>query len=81
MGCLELEPIVNGLMKKFSDRVRFVRIFIRSRQALALQKELGILGAPELYLIDPSGHVLHIWDESISIPELEQALQAIGEAQ
>ena len=81
MGCLAVAPIVDGISKKYADRVHFVRINIHNRQSLALQKELGFLGAPELYLIDPGGHVLHNWGESVSATELEQALQAIGQTQ
>ena len=81
MGCIELEPIVDGLTKKYADRVRFLRLNIHNRQSLALQKELGFVAAPEIYLIDPSGHVLHDWSDSISATELEQALQAIGQTQ
>ncbi len=69
---------MNGVLKKYTNRVRFVRVNIHGPQTLALQKQLGFSASPELYLVDPAGHVLHYWGESIDPVELEQALQAIS---
>ncbi len=70
-----------GLTKKYADRVQLLRLNVHNRQTLELQKELGFSATPEFYLVDPGGHVLHYWGGSISAAELEQALQAIGQAQ
>ena len=72
-----MTPVVNGLMKKYSDRVRFVRINIHVPQTLALQKQLGFSATPEFYLVDPAGHVLHYWGGEIDLAQLENLVKSL----
>lgn len=64
-------------MKNYTDRVRFVRLNIHDKATLDLQTQLGFTTTPEFYLIDPQGHVLRNWDESVDLTELEQTIQAL----
>jgi hypothetical protein len=73
-------PIVNGLMKHYADRVRFVRLNIHDPRSFELQTELGFSTTPEFYLIDPQGRVERKWDETVDPAELEQTVQAIPAA-
>ena len=69
---------MNGLMKKYADRARFVRVNIHAPQSLTLLKQLGFSASPEFYLVDPMGHVLHYWGgDGIDLAELEQAIKAL----
>jgi hypothetical protein len=70
-------PVVNGLMKNYTDRVRFVRVNIRHPQAAELQTLLGFNATPEFYLIDPQGRVECRWDDSVDLAELEQTIKAL----
>ena len=64
-------------MKKYPDRVRFVRINIHTPQSFALQKQLGFSATPEFYLVDPAGHVLHYWGEEIDLAQLENLVKSL----
>ena len=64
-------------MKKYTDRVSFVRVNIHDPASYALQTELGFNTTPEFYLIDPQGHIQHKWDESVDLKELEKTVQAL----
>ena len=64
-------------MKKYADRARFVRVNIHVPQTRALQKQLGFSATPEFYLVDPAGHVLHYWGETIDPAELEQIVKSL----
>jgi thiol-disulfide isomerase/thioredoxin len=75
--CRELAPVVNGLMKNYTDRVRFVRLNIHDKATFDLQSQLGFSTTPEFYLIDPQGRVEHKWDESVDLQELEQTVKAL----
>jgi hypothetical protein len=70
-------PIVNGLMKQYTDRVAFVRVNIRHPQSAELQAQLGFSATPEFYLIDPQGRVERKWDETVDVAELEKTIQAL----
>jgi hypothetical protein len=70
-------PIVNGLMKKYTDRVHFVRLNIHDKATLELQTQIGFNTTPEFYLIDPQGHVERKWDETVELDELEQTINAL----
>ena len=72
-----MAPVVNGLMKKYTDRVRFVRLNIHDKTTFELQKQLGFNATPEFYLIDPQGRVERQWDESVDLAELEKTVQAL----
>ena len=73
-----MAPIVNGLMKNYTDRVRFVRLNIHDKATFELQTQLGFSTTPEFYLIDPQGRVERRWDESVDVDELEQTIQALS---
>ncbi len=69
---------MNGLMKKYKDRARFVRLNIHTPQSFALKKQLGFSATPEFYLVDPKGHVLHYWGgDSIDLAGLEEMVKAL----
>jgi len=70
-------PVVNGLMKNYTDRVHFVRVNIRHPQSAELRTQLGFSATPEFYLIDPQGKVLRQWDETVDVAELEETIRAI----
>jgi hypothetical protein len=70
-------PVVNGLMKHYTDRARFVRLNIHDKATLEWQNRLGFSTTPELYLIDPQGQVVRRWDETIDMDELEQTIKAL----
>jgi hypothetical protein len=71
-------PVVNGLMKKYTDRARFVTINIHASQTRALQKQLGFSASPEFYLVDPAGHVLHYWGgDTVDLSDLENLIKAL----
>ncbi len=71
-------PVVHGLMKKYTDRARFVTVNIHVSQSRALLKQLGFSASPEFYLVDPAGHVLHYWGgDAIDLSELETLLKAL----
>ena len=72
-----MAPIVNGLMKKYVDRIRFVRLNIHDKTTFKLQKQFGFNTTPEFYLVDPAGRVERQWDESIELTELEQTIKAL----
>ena len=67
-------------MKNYTDRVRFVRVNFHDPKTFDLQTTLGFNTTPEFYLVDPQGHVLHHWDESVDLAELEHTVQAISPA-
>lgn len=71
---------MNGLMKKYTDRAAFVRVNIHDPTTFELQTQLGFNATPEFYLIDPQGHVVHHWDDSIDLVELEETIRAIAPA-
>ena len=75
-----MAPIVNGLMKNYTDRVRFVRVNIRHPQAAELRTELGFSATPEFYLVDPQGRVERKWEDPVDIAELEQTIKALPPA-
>ncbi len=64
-------------MTKYTDRVRFVRLNIHDKTTFEVQAKLGFSTTPELYLIDPQGHVERKWDESVDLAELEQTIKAL----
>ncbi len=69
---------MNGLMKKYTDRARFVRVNIHAPQSTAVKKQLGFSASPEFYLVDPTGQVLHYWGgDDIDLAELERAIKAL----
>jgi hypothetical protein len=70
-------PVVNGLMKNYTDRVSFVRVNIRHAQFAELRTQLGFSATPEFYLIDPQGRVERKWDDSVDLAELEQTIKAL----
>ena len=71
-------PVVNGLMKKYTDRVRFVTVNIHASQSRALQRQLGFSASPEFYLVDPTGQVLHYWGgDTVDLSELENLIKAL----
>ena len=71
-------PVVNGLMKKYTDRARFVTVNIHISRSRALQRQLKFSASPEFYLVDPVGHVLHDWGgDAIDLSELENLLKAL----
>jgi hypothetical protein len=72
-----LAPIVNGLMKNYTDRARLVRVNILDPATRALQTEFGFSATPEFYLLDPQGKVVYFWDDGIDLADLEAKLQAI----
>ena len=72
-----MAPVVNGLMKQYTDRVRFVRVNIRHPQAAELRTLLGFTATPEFYLIDPQGRVERKWEDPVDVDELEQTIQAL----
>ena len=72
-----MAPIVNGLMKNYTDRVRFVRLNIHDKVTFDLQTQLGFSTTPEFYLIDPQGRVERRWDESVNLGELEQTIKTL----
>ena len=73
-----MAPIVNGLMKNYTDRVRFVRLNIHDKATFELQTHLGFSTTPEFFLIDPQGRVERKWDETVDVDELEQTIQALS---
>ena len=74
-------PVVHGLMKKYTDRARFVTVNIHVSEYSALLKQLGFSASPEFYLVDPAGHVLHYWGgDAIDLSELETLLKALPPA-
>lgn len=75
-----MAPVVNGLMKKYTDRAAFVRVNIHDPQSFDLQIQLGFNATPEFYLIDPQGRVERMWDDSIDLAELEKTIRAISPA-
>jgi hypothetical protein len=64
-------------MKQYADRLAFVRVNIHDPQSFDLQTSLGFNATPEFYLIDPQGRVIHKWDDSIELQELEQTIKAL----
>ena len=80
MTCREVAPIVNGLMKNYTDRVRFVRLNIHDKATFELQTQLGFSTTPEFYLMDPQGRVERSWDETVDVAELEQTIKALPPA-
>ena len=75
-----MAPVVNGLMKKYTDRVAFVRVNIHDPKTFDLQTQLGFNATPEFYLVDPQGNVKHKWDDSIDLAELEKTIRALSPA-
>ncbi len=72
-----MAPIVNGLMKNYTDRVHFVRVNIRLPQSAELRDQLGFEATPELYLIDPQGHIARKWEDPVDLAELERTIKAL----
>ena len=72
-----MAPVVNGLMKNYTDRVRFVRLNIHDKATLELQTQLGFNTTPEFYLIDPQGRIERKWDETVNLAELEQTVKGL----
>ena len=65
-------------MKKYAGRARFVRVNIHTPQSSDLKKQLGFSASPELYLVDPAGHVLHYWGgDLMDLADLEEAIKAL----
>jgi hypothetical protein len=75
-----LAPVVNGLMKKYTDRATFVRVNIHDPTSFDLQTQLGFSATPEFYLIDPQGRIERHWDDSLDLAELEKTIQALSPA-
>ena len=69
---------MHGLSQTYGDRIKFVRINIRDPKYAPLKAKLGDLVAPSFFLIDPKGQVLGSWDDSLSIDDVKQALDAVG---
>jgi hypothetical protein len=68
------------MMKKYQDRVRFVRLNIHDKATFALQTELGFNTTPEFYLLDPTGRIERKWDETVDLAELEETIQRLEPA-
>jgi hypothetical protein len=69
---------VSGLAKTYGDRVKFVRVNIHDPKTAALQAELGFTTTPEFFLLDPKGHILHYWDEDLTIEAVGQVLKTLS---
>ncbi len=74
---------MNGLEGAYGDRLRVVRVNVRSRDSLPLRERFGVTAIPELFLVDRAGTVVGYWDEIDSLEQLKADVDRImagGEA-
>ncbi len=62
----------------YGNRLKFVRINVRSPKYAALREKLGYVIAPTFFLLDPKGQVLREWDETLSADDVKQVLDQLG---
>jgi hypothetical protein len=78
--CREIKPIVDGLERKYGDRITFMRANIHNSKNQDLMDDLGFSTTPYIVLVDANANVLKTWDETISADEvsvfLDQTLAA-----
>jgi hypothetical protein len=72
-------PIVHGLEKEYGDRIEFVRVNILHPESAALMERFSFSATPEFYLVDGSGKIIAVWDDTIEAEAVravfDQALQ------
>lgn len=66
-------PIVHGLEKAYGDRISFVRANILLAENEPLMEQYGFSATPEFYLVDGSGRVIAVWDDTLTAAALREA--------
>ena len=74
---------MSGLEKTYSDRISFTRVNIMNPNNQALMDHYGFTTAPELFLVNPDGRIINVWDDLVTSADLKQAFDSAlrGESQ
>jgi hypothetical protein len=70
-----MEPIVNGIRKRYSDCMKLEHVNFRA--STAWHELLSPIGAPEFALLDSSKQVLHRWFGVVSLDEFSAVLDPL----
>jgi thioredoxin-like negative regulator of GroEL len=72
-----MEPIVNGLEKKYSPDFKIVRVDVDTRQGKNLAREHGCIGQPAFVLFDGAGNQVRKLMGSQTAATFEQEIERI----
>jgi len=67
---------VYGLEKEYGSRIHFVRVNILIKDNQPLMEQYGFSTTPEIYLVDGSGKILAVWDDTLTEESMRQAFDA-----
>lgn len=72
---------MHGLEKEYGDRIEFVRANILLPENEPLMDQYGFSATPEFYLVDRSGRILGVWDDTLTAELLRAAFDEALAAQ
>lgn len=69
-----MTPIVNGIRRKYGDRLNVLTVSLDESSGKALAREHGVFGTPTLLLLDEEGTQMNVLRGSLPAPLIEQAV-------
>jgi thioredoxin-like negative regulator of GroEL len=67
---------VNGLYEKYHGQVSLTRLNILNSDSQPMMDKLGFSATPEIYLLDPAGKIVALWDDLTSEQEMAAVIDA-----
>ncbi len=67
---------MRGLEKEYAGRITFVRVNVLLDESLPLMEQYGFSTTPEFYLVDETGQILAVWDDTLTADDMRAAFDA-----
>jgi thioredoxin 1 len=75
--CEQMNPIVDGLEKKYGQDLKFVRVNVDGGEGRTLAREHGSIGQPSFILFDSSGEEVRRLMGAQSVETFEREIERI----